>query len=207
MTPDEMLTTTRAVRKRLDLQRPVEPEVIEECLRLAIQAPSGGNRQDWRFLVVTDPQVKARLAENYRAGALDVFNAARDGATEEGSRKAYEGAVHLAETLEQVPVIVIPCQLGTLPGFTNQAAAGFYGSVIPAVWSFMLALRSRGLGSTYTTAHLRREAEVAAILGIPEGVTQIAMLPVAYTIGTDFKQADRMPVSGVAFRDRWGSPW
>ena len=207
MTPDEMLTTTRAVRKRLDLQRPVEPEVIEECLRLAIQAPSGGNRQDWRFLVVTDPQVKARLAENYRAGALDVFNAARDAATEEGSRKAYEGAVHLAETLEQVPVIVIPCQLGTLPGFTNQAAAGFYGSVIPAVWSFMLALRSRGLGSTYTTAHLRRETEVAAILGIPDGVTQIAMLPVAYTIGTDFKQADRMPVSEVAFRDRWGSPW
>lgn len=207
MTPDEMLTTTRAVRKRLDLQRPVEPEVIKECLRLAIQAPSGGNRQDWRFLVVTDPQVKARLAENYRAGALDVFNAARDAATEEGSRKAYEGAVHLAETLEQVPVIVIPCQLGTLPGFTNQAAAGFYGSVIPAIWSFMLALRSRGLGSTYTTAHLRREAEVAAILGIPEGVTQIAMLPVAYTIGTDFKQADRMPVSEVAFRDRWGSPW
>lgn len=207
MTPDELLSTTRAVRKRLDLERPVELEIIEECLRLAVQAPSGGNRQDWRFLVVTDRQGKARLAESYRAGALDVFTAARDSATEEGSRKAYEGAMHLAATLEQVPVIVIPCQLGTPPALTNQAAAGFYGSVIPAVWSFMLALRSRGLGATYTTAHLRREAEVAEIFGIPEGVTQIAMLPVAYTIGTQFKQAERMPVSQVAFRDRWGSAW
>jgi nitroreductase len=207
MTADEVLSTTRAVRRRLDLARPVEPEVIEECLRLATQAPSGGNRQTWRWVVITDPEVRRALAAIYRDGALDAFIAARDAAATDESRTAYDGAAYLATILEQVPVIVIPCQLGEPPLDSNHGAAGWYGSIIPAVWSLMLALRSRGLGTTYTTAHLRREAEVAALLGIPDGVTQVAMLPVAYTLGTEFAPAQRLPVAEIAFRDRWGSTW
>ncbi|CAB4848292.1 unannotated protein [freshwater metagenome] len=207
LTPDELLSTTRAVRRRLDLERPVDLSVIEDCIRLAVQAPTGGNKQDWRWIVITDPAVRSGLASLYRAGALDAFGQARDAAANEGARKAYDGAIHLATILEQVPVIVIPCALGRVDGANNHRAAGYYGSVIPAVWSFQLALRSRGLGSVFTTAHLRDEKGVAELLGVPEDVSQIAMLPVAYTIGQDFKVAERLPVAEVTYLNSWGNPW
>ncbi len=206
LTPDELLTTTRAVRRRLDVTRPVPTEVILDCLRLAVQAPSGGNAQRWRWLVVDDPALRSAIAESYRAAALGKFEAARDAATEPGVRRAYDGAVHLAKMLDDVPVLVIPCALGRVDGVSNSRAAGFYGSIIPAVWNFQLALRSRGLGSVYITAHLDQEAEVARLLGIPAGVTQVALIPVAYTRGTDFRPAARVPVEEVTYRNGWGRP-
>jgi nitroreductase len=207
LTTDQLLTTTRAVRKRLDLERPVERDVILECLRLAVQAPSGSNRQGWRWVVVMDPGRRCALADIYRAASADAFREALDSAKEEGTRRAYEGAIHLANILEWVPVHVIPCIQGRIDGAGNHRAASFYGSIVPAIWSFQLALRSRGLGSTYTTAHLRREAESARLLGIPDDVTQIALLPVAYTTGGDFHPAARQPVEEVSYLDRWGGTW
>jgi nitroreductase len=205
LTPDQLLTTTRAVRRRLDLDRPVELAVVLECLRLAVQAPSGGNRQGWRWMVVTDPALRATAAEIYRTASLAAFEASRDSAADEGARKAYEGAIELARVLQEVPVLVVPCMLGRVDGASAHRVAGFHGSIWPAVWSFQLALRSRGLGSTLTTAHLRCEAEMADLLGIPSDVTQVALLPVAYTVGTDFKPARRQPIEDVVFENGWGN--
>jgi nitroreductase len=176
---------------------------VTECLRLAVQAPTGGNRQGWRWLVVTDPERRARVAEIYRAAALEPFTAALAAAPDEATRRAYQSALWLADVLPQVPVLVLPCVVGRVDPPTTNGYASLFGSIIPAVWSFQLALRSRGLGSTYTTVHLRREAEMAALLGIPEGVTQAALLPVAYTKGTEFRPAARRPVEEVTYIDGW----
>lgn len=198
---DHVLTTTRAVRKRLDLERPVEPEVILDCLRLAIQAPTGGNTQGWRWLVVTDPAKKEALARMYAEAGGDYL---RQAATAEGQQgRVYGSAVHLLEVMGRVPALVIPCIWGRVDGADNAGAAGFYGSILPAVWSFQLALRSRGLGSAWTTLHLGKEKEAAELLGIPDGVSQVALLPVAYTIGTDFKPAVRRPVEEITYWDSW----
>jgi len=203
---DDVVTTTRAVRKRLDTTRPVPMSEIMECLEIALQAPSGGNGQGWRWLVVTDETKKAAIAELYRSAALEMFERqAADTTLSPSTRRAYEGAVHLAKTLEDVPVLVIPCALGRIDGADNQRSAGFYGSIVPAVWSFQLALRSRGLGTVYTTAHLKHERELARLLGIPDDVTQVALLPVAYTRGTDFRPAERHPVEAVTYVDTWGA--
>lgn len=207
MTADELLTTTRAVRRRLDLERPVEDKVIEDCLGLALQAPTGGGRQEWRWLVVMGAETRSALADIYRAAAKEMFELRLATATDDASRKVYAGALHLAEILDRVPVLVLPCIQGRVDDGSSRSAASLYGSIIPAIWSFQLALRSRGLGSTYTTAHLRQEAAVARLLGIPADVTQVALLPVAYTRGQDFKPASRKPVKEVAFLDRWGSGW
>lgn len=212
-TVDELLTTTRAVRKRLDLDRPVPPEVIDECLNLAIQAPTGGNNQGWRWLVVTDADKRKRLAELY----LEAWNAVYANTGEDAMatarpeveaqmRRVYRSADYLAENLARVPVHVIPCILGALPeGTPAWMAASHLGSIIPAIWSFQLALRSRGLGSTYTTLHLAHHDEAAKLLGIPDTVTQVALIPVAYTKGTDFKPANRRPASEVTYWDAWKS--
>jgi len=199
---DHVLTTTRAVRKRLDLDRPVEPAVITECLALAAQAPTGANRQDWRFVVVTDPDLRAAVAEYYRSGAADYLKAAIDAARTDQQRRVAKSSLHLMQNLARVPVLVLPCVKGRPPRQGSQA--GFYGSILPAVWSFSLALRSRGLGSVWTTLHLAHEREVAELLGIPENVTQVALLPVAYTIGTDFKPAAREPIEGYTFWNHYG---
>jgi nitroreductase len=210
-TVDELLTTTRAVRKRLDLDRPVPPDVIEECLDLAIQAPTGGNQQGWRFMVVTDPDKKTKLAEWYREAwnmayanaGPDAFVNARPEIAEQ-NRRVYGSADYLAQNLERVPVHVIPCILGALPeGSPAWMAASFLGSIIPAVWSFQLALRSRGLGSAYTTLHLAHQTEAAELLGIPDSVTQVALIPVAYTKGSNFKPAERRPVREITYWDAW----
>jgi nitroreductase len=199
---DHLLSTTRAVRKRLDLDRPVEPEVILECLRLAIQAPTGSNSQGWRWVVVTDAAKKAELARIYEEGGGDYL---RRNATSTGAQgRVYSSAAYLLDVLHKVPAMVIPCIEGRVDGAANGQAAGFYGSILPAVWSFQLALRSRGLGSAWTTLHLAKEKEAAAVLGIPDTISQVALLPVAYTIGDDFKPAERRPVEEITYWDTWG---
>jgi nitroreductase len=207
-TVDHLLTTTRAVRKRLDLRRPVEPEVIEECLRLAIQAPTGGNSQGWRWIVVTDPAKRLALADAYRRSWEPYIAASRDAAPNPDAQqqRVQDSASYLADHLHEVPVLVIPCIYGRgLGGGRLVDSAGLFGSIYPAVWSFQLALRSRGLGSAFTTLHLPFAAEVEELLGIPEGVVQTALIPVAYFTGDDFKPAVRPAVEGITYWDTWGA--
>ena len=202
---DRLLSTTRAVRKRLDLERPVEREVILECLRLAVQAPTQSNSQTWRWMVVTEPEKKAIVADAYRKVGLTYLEQAAGAEQDEQTQRVYESAVSLAKLLEQVPAMVIPCVKKDYdPAHGNAVAASVYGSIIPATWSFQLALRSRGLGSVFTTLHLFQDKVVAEALGIPDDVLQIALLPVAYTIGTDFKPAERPPVEQITYWNQWG---
>ncbi len=202
---DHLLSTTRAVRRRLDLERPVPREVILECLRLAVQAPTGSNSQGWRWMVVTDADQRRQLARMYREGGEAYLRAAVAKAEGDAqTRRVYESALYLTEVLDRVPVHVIPCIEGRVEG-ANAMAASFYGSIIPAAWSFVLALRSRGLGSVWTTLHLFKEKEAAELLGIPDNVSQIALLPVAYTTGGDFRPAARPPVEEITYWERWGA--
>ncbi|MTD59555.1 nitroreductase family protein [Amycolatopsis pithecellobii] len=203
---DRLLSTTRSVRKRLDPARPVPAEVILDCLRLAVQAPTGGNGQAWRWVVVTDAAKRRELARLYRESGRDYLQSANDQASHPQTRRVYESALVLADSLADIPVHVIPCIEGRVENTPNVASASHFGSIIPAAWSFMLALRSRGLGSAWTTLHLSKEEEVASLLGIPyESVTQVALLPVAYTTGGDFRPAARPPVENVTYWDDWGS--
>jgi nitroreductase len=205
---DRLLTTTRSVRKRLDLARPVPQAVIRTCLEIALQAPSGGNRQGWRWIVVTAPATRAALADIYRKGAGSYLDDRSREVAAGGSaqdRRVFDSARYLADRLQDVPVHVIPCIRAEPPPAT---AAGFawpslMGSIFPAVWSFQLALRARGLGSVLTTLHLRAADEAAALLGIPAGVVQVGLVPVAYTVGTDFKPAERRPLDEVVHWERW----
>lgn len=201
---DELLTTTRAVRKRLDLTRPVDPDVILECVRLAMQAPTASNAQDWRWLVITDADKRAAIAEIYRSIGAEYLAHAVAHASDPQTRRVYQSALRLTETLARVPVHVIPCLLRRLEGTDLLGAASAWASIIPAGWSFLLALRSRGLGSVWTTMHLAKEREVAELLGIPSTVTQAALFPVAYTIGTDFRPASRPPAETITFWNTWG---
>jgi nitroreductase len=203
LTPDELLSTTRAVRKRLDLSRPVEREVLEECLHLAQQAPTASYSQNWHFVVVTDAGKRAALGEIWREVAYPYLE--RGGGPREGQMlRIGEAVVHLAEHIQDVPVHVIPCVRGRYEGKPNALAASMFGSIIPAAWSFMLAARSRGLGTVWTTFHLLQEERAAEILGIPyDEVTQVALIPVAYTLGTDFKPGARKPLDTMVHWDSW----
>lgn len=204
---DALLSTTRAVRKRLDLDRPVPRDVITQCLELAVQAPTGSNSQGWRWVVIDDADTRLALAELYRKGAKDYLAMGAMAAKQKGdgqTTRVLDSATWLAENLEKVPVHVIPCMQGRpTPGMHPGIVSGLYGSIFPAVWSFQLALRSRGLGSTITTLHLSFEQEVAQLLGIPDDVMQVALLPVGYTKGTDFKPAHRPPVAGITHWNHW----
>jgi nitroreductase len=203
LTPDEVLATTRAVRKRLDLTRPVEREVLEECLRLAQQAPTASYAQHWHFVVVSDPGKRAELGELWRQVAYPYLERRAAGRTPQTARIG-RAVVHLAEHIHEVPVHVVPCVGGRYEGKANASVASAYGSIIPAAWSFMLAARARGLGSVWTTFHLVHEREAAAILGIPyDEVTQVALIPVAYTIGTDFRPGRRRPLETMVHWDGW----
>jgi nitroreductase len=201
---DELLTTTRSVRKRLDLSRPVSQEVILECIRLAMQAPTASNAQDWRWLVITDADKRAAIADIYRSIGEQYLALAANSATDPQTRRVYQSAMSLTDTLARVPVHVIPCLDRRIDTAELGIAAAAWASIIPAGWSFLLALRSRGLGSVWTTMHLFKEQEVAELLGIPPSVTQAALFPVAYTIGTDFRPAARPPAESITYFDRWG---
>ena len=202
---DRLLSTTRSVRRRLDLDRPVDLSVVLDCIRLAVQAPTGSNGQGWRWMVVTDPAKRAEIAHRYtETGAAYLARATKE-ADDQQTRRVYESAYALTKVLDRVPVLVIPCIEGRFDGAPNGVAAAAYGSILPAAWSFLLALRSRGLGSVWTTLHLFQEREVAELLGIPDTVTQVALFPVAHTIGTDFKPAARGPVEEITFVNAWGA--
>ncbi len=205
---DALLSTTRAVRKRLDFDWPVPDAVIKECLELTLQAPTGSNRQGWRWVVVTDPAKRAALADIYRKGAGSYLTDSQKAAEARGAAqdsRVYSSAQYLADRLQDAPVHVIPCiRIDHLPADPPRRVwAGLMGSIMPAVWSFQLALRARGLGSCLTTLHLQNEDEAARLLGLPDTVMQVGLLPVAYTIGTDFKPAKRPPLDEVLHWNAW----
>ena len=205
LTPDAVLATTRAVRKRLDLTRPVERAVLEECLRLAQQAPTASYAQNWHFVVITDPKRRAGLGELWRGAARSYLERrAAAAAADERIARLVDAVRYLADHIHEVPVHVVPCVEGRTDRAPVVAQASRWGSIIPAAWSFMLAARARGLGTVWTTFHLRREREAAELLGIPfESVMQAALIPVAYTVGTDFKPAARAPLDTMVHWDRW----
>lgn len=204
---DRLLTTTRSVRKRLDLDKPVSREVVLDCLRIALQAPTGSNAQGWRWIVVDDPEVKAGLSAVYRKGFEPYFEAKRQEGALKGlpnGERIAESAWHLADSLHKVPVLVVPCLAhAPAPEAPHAEQAAAFASIYPAVWSFMLALRSRGLASALTTLHLVHQEEAAELLGIPDGVVQACMLPVAYYTGTDFRPAARRPLEEITHFNRW----
>jgi nitroreductase len=209
---DHLLTTTRSVRKRLDLRRAVEPEVIERAIEVAFQAPTGSNVQGWHFLVVTDAAKRRGLADLYRR-AFETYRGMqeqlRPPMAEDDPRLAQlpriiDSAEYLAEHLHEVPVHVIPCVDGRVENAGTLAQASVYGSILPAAWSLMLALRARGLGSAWTTLHIMHEEEAAKLLGIPPEVTQTALLPVAYFTGAEFKPAKRLPARERTHWNTWG---
>ena len=204
---DALLSTTLAVRKRLDLERDVPDDLLLECLQLAVQAPTGSNRQGWRWLVVRDAEKKEALADIYRrAGGAYLADAAAAADQSSQTGRVIDSANYLAQNLGKVPVMVIPMIIGRLEDTGVGTAAGLFGSIIPAMWSFQLALRSRGLGSCYTTLHLGMEQEAAELLGIPDHISQAGLLPVAYTKGTDFKPAKRDPVELITYLDSYKQP-
>lgn len=199
---DALLTTTRAVRRRLDVSRPVPRDLIVECVRIAQQAPTGGNTQNWRWVIVDDPDKRKAVAEACRPAAdvMQQFGEAAAARGEPQNQRIYHDARDLALRLHEIPALVIPCLEGRpFPG----AEAPYYASIYPAVWSFQLAARARGLGSVLTTFHMRNEPALASALGMPESITPHALLPLAYTIGDDFKPAKRPPPESIMYWNGW----
>jgi nitroreductase len=208
LSPDELLTTTRTVRKRLDLTRPVPLELVRECLEVALQAPSGSNRQTWQWLVVTDPELRRGLGDIYRR-AVEAYLASPGAAgklfADDASRAPVQQRVgssveYLGRHLGDVPVLLVPCLRATLPA-GNQA--GLWGSLLPAAWSYMLAARARGLGTAWTTLHLAHEQEAATLLNLPPDVHQAALIPTAYYTGDTFRPAPRQPLDDVLHLNGW----
>lgn len=199
---DHLLSTTRAVRRRLDLERPVPDDVLLRCIDLAEQAPTGGNQTNRRWLVIKDPETKRRLADLYREVGLPFLQSlATRAQAEEGKRdRVFGSALYLAENLERVPALVMV----TIRGKHDGSGPGIYDSVLQSAWSFCLAARARGLGTAWTTLHLNRAAEVAELLAIPEDFTQVVLFPVAWTDGGDFRPAPRRPASEITYFDQWG---
>ena len=232
---DRLLTTTRSVRRRLDPDRPVPRSIVEEALQVAVHAPSADDQQNWRFVVVTDPGVRAAVGEVFRRSwefhRADVSGRAGRRRHSPAARRNEASVAALAATIAQVPVLVVPCVIGPAPDpaaidaqwaelnahkpaddpahevrMGHLRASTWFGSIYPAVWSLQLALRSRGLGSTVTCMHLPFAAAVAELLGIPSAVTQVCLLPVAWTVGTDFGPAARVPARDRTYWERWGAP-
>ena len=219
LTNDELLSTTRAVRKRLDFERDVPMSAIKECMDLAVQAPSGSNAQGWQFVFVTDQAKRQRIGEYYREAfshyrhmpfAIHKLHSdSADASLANSQERSASSADYLADNMGKAPVLMIPCIAGRIDnaeGANASAQAGTMGSIIPAAWSFMLAARARGIGTAWTTLHLAHEEAVAELLGIPyESFTQVALIPIAYTKGTDFKPAYRPPVESVMHLNQWSS--
>jgi nitroreductase len=207
LTPDELLTTTRSVRKRLDLTRPVSLELVKECIEIARQAPTGSNRQGWEWIVITDPDKRAAIGDYYRR-SVEVYVGSRDPNPypDDADRAATQhritdSAAWLGEHMGQAPVLLLACIHSTELPAGNQA--GLWGSILPAAWSYMLAARARGLGTCWTTLHLRYEAEIAELLGLPEDVRQGVLTPTAYYTGDTFKPGKRLPLDDILHVDRW----
>ena len=194
---DRVLETTRSVRRRLDFDRPIEPEVIERCIEIATQAPTGINAENWRFIVVTSPEKKLALADLYRSAFITLSEAR--GIPLKPAQRA------LADRIHEMPALILVCAIGRVAEGSAPMQVGFYGSILPAAWSLMLALRARGLGSTWTSLLGFHEREVARILEIPDEVSQTVMLPVGYMKGAVLKPAKRNPARDVTFWDRWGA--
>ncbi|QBD75341.1 nitroreductase [Ktedonosporobacter rubrisoli] len=214
LSADELLRTTRAVRQRLDLSRPVEPEVIKACIELALQAPSGSNNQNWHFVVVTEADRRQQLGDLYRKGFATYCQLARTGQAvamrgtapreREAILKFQASSRYLLEHIHEVPVLIVPCIEDRVDGEAVVEQANAWGSILPATWSFMLAARERGLGTCLTTLHLYHEREAAQVLGLPyERIMQVALIPLAYSRGTTFRQAPRHPVEGVIHWENW----
>lgn len=220
-TIDHVLTTTRSVKKRLDFTRPVDPDVIQRCIEIALQSPTGVNSQGWHFLVITEPEKRLALAEVYRRAMHDYgkFQNQQPPQYPTDSLRAgqwqrmLDASMYLNEHLHKAPVHIIPCintrvkeypLLFRSPTPSSFYHASLYGSILPATWSLMLALRARGLGSAWTTVHLVYEQQAAKILGIPDNILQAALLPVAHFTGADFKPAKRLPVEAVTYWNGWG---
>jgi len=205
---DHLLTTTRAVRKRLDLTRPVPRELLLDCVRISTQGPAGGNHQRWRWVMVDDADRKAVIADAYRRSYAPYIAAQQEAVAKAGNAAAknaiIDSSMHLADVLAEVPVLAIPCALGAPPRDTGHGEAqGWWGSLIPTVWSYCLAARSRGLGTAWTTLHLGYGDEVADALGIPDTVTQLACIPTAFYTGDDFKPASRRPAEEITYWNTW----
>jgi len=204
---DNLLTTTRAVRKRLDLTRPVPRELILDCIRIACQAPAGGNYQRWRWMIVDDADKRHAIADAYLRGYQPYIDeqkaAVADNIPDDTTvTRIISSSDYLAHKLAEVPVHVIPCALGSAPD-DDITSAGWWGSLLPAVWSFMLAARARGLGTAWTTLHLHYEREVGELLGIPDTVTQLALVPTAYYTGNTFRPGERRPAEEVTYWNTW----
>ncbi|TMC72620.1 MAG: nitroreductase family protein [Chloroflexi bacterium] len=211
MDAQSVLTTTRSVRKRLDLQRPVPRELLLECLEVAVQAPTGSNSQGWQFVIVTDPDKKRVIGDLYRE-SWTAYAANRGPRYERDDPRRAQlprvatSAQYLADHMHEVPALVIPCIEGRVdrPGVSNLEIAGLYGSILPAAWSFLLAARDRGLVGAWTTLHLKYEREVADLLGIPyERYTQAALLTIGFSTGGEFKPAERIPLESIVHWERW----
>lgn len=211
LSADELLTTTRSVRKRLDFDKPVSRQIVEQCLEIALQAPNGSNMNTWRWVLVDDPDVIAQMAALYCAGIDDFIatlgeNVGDDyaGSDIPGFAAIDQSVDHLRQNMQRSPALLLPLMAGRVERGNSFSRGSAYGSIIQATWSFFLALRERGLGSAWTTAHLWREKEMAQLLDIPyEAYTQIGLFPIAYTVGTQFKPAYRKPVSEVASWNRF----
>jgi nitroreductase len=200
---DHVLATTRAVRRRLDFSRPVGNQVLLDCIDLAEQAPTGGNQGSRRWIIVRDQAVKDEIGELYRRTAVPFMApiVERLQGTDHPQERVLVSSLYLAEHLAEVPAIVIPTIIGRYDG---SGRPGLFDSVIQAAWSFCLALRARGLGTTWVTAALQDEAKVKEILGIPDTMTEIVVLPVGWTRGTDFRRAPRRPARTITYFDRFG---
>ena len=206
---DYILETTRSVRKRLDLTRPIDRATVERCLEIAIQAPTGSNRQGWKWLIVTDAEVKAKIGEYYKQSWYTYAGvASRSAPGEEPSaqmQRVISSARYLADHMHEAPMMIFPCVAGRATDASPAANAGLYGSIIPAAWSLMLALRARGIGSAWTTLHLSYEKECNEVLGIPADVTTAALLPAAYFSGETFQKASRVPAKELTYWESWGN--
>lgn len=204
---DRLLTTTKQVRKRMDLERPVPRELLLDCIDIAQHAPMGGNLERNRWLVIDDPALKAEIAPLYQQVGRPYLAANAAGELDAAQQRVIDSATYLVDHIAEVPAMVIALRLDRLPeGASNAEIAGYHGSVAPGVWSFQLAARARGLGSAWTTFHLFHEQAVAELLGIPDSVTQVALLPVGFYTGSSFRPATRRPASEITYFNGWKSP-
>ena len=202
---ERLLTTTKQVRKRLDLSRPIPVDELLEIIDVASHAPMGGNLERNRWIIVTDPDLKAQIAERFADVGRPYLAANSELRPDDRSQKVIESAEFLVDHLAEVPALVIAMRLDRPPldESTQGGAAAYYGSVLPGVWSFQLAARARGIGSAWTTFHLEHEAEIADLLGIPPTVTQVCLLAVGYYTGETCTPAPRRSARDVTVVNRW----